>query len=106
MPKGDGKFRPQGIPEVRDTVAQQLGRRLIEPYFEPYFSENSFGFRLGRNSHQAVREIIWLPKREKRIVLDANINGFFDNISHTLISKLVANWFRHYPKDARLRCHG
>jgi group II intron reverse transcriptase/maturase len=91
IPKGGGKFRPLGIPAVRDRVAQEVVRRLIEPYFEPYFSENSFGFRPGRNCHQAVREIIKLRKLGYRIVLDADIKGFFDNIPHVLIMKLVAN---------------
>jgi RNA-directed DNA polymerase len=90
IPKGGGKFRPLGIPAVRDRVAQEVVRRLIEPYFEPYFSKYSYGFRPGRNCHQAVREIIRLFKLGYRIVLDADIKGFFDNIPHPLIMKLVA----------------
>ena len=90
IPKGKNKFRPLGIPAVRDRVAQEVIRRLIEPCFEPYFSDWSFGFRPHRNCHQALREIIRLHKRGYTIVLDADIEGFFDNIPHELIMKLVA----------------
>jgi RNA-directed DNA polymerase len=90
IPKGKNKFRPLGIPAVRDRVAQEVIRRLIEPCFEPCFSERSFGFRPHRNCHQALREIIRLHKRGYTIVLDADIEGFFDNIPHQLIMKLLA----------------
>ena len=88
--KGGGKFRPLGIPAVRDRVAQEVARRLIERYFEPYFSDNSYGFRPLRNCHQAIREIIKLRDQGYRIVYDADIQGFFDNIPHELIIDLVA----------------
>ncbi|MBN1350560.1 hypothetical protein JXJ21_14180 [candidate division KSB1 bacterium] len=66
-------------------------RRLIEPYFEPLFPNQSFGFRPHRNCHDAIRELLRLWKLGNRIVLDADIKGFFDNIPHTLIMKLVVN---------------
>jgi group II intron reverse transcriptase/maturase len=90
IPKEPGKFRPLGIPAVRDRVAQEVGRRLIEPYFEPYFSPFSFGFRPGRNCHQAVIMVKKLHEDGYIYVLDADIKGFFDNIPHALIMKLVA----------------
>jgi len=88
--KSSGKLRPLGIPAVRDRVAQEVVRTLIEPFFVPHFSKRSFGFIKGRNCHQAIREIISLKKQGHRIVLDADIKGFFDNISHQLIMELVA----------------
>jgi RNA-directed DNA polymerase len=90
IPKAPGKFRPLGIPAVRDRVAQEVIRSLIEPYFEPNFSESSFGFRPNRNCHQAIRQMIKYWKLGYNIVLDADIQGFFDNIDHELIIDLVA----------------
>ena len=90
IPKAPGKFRPLGIPAVRDRVAQEVIRRLVEPYFEPHFSEFSFGFRPNRNCHQAIRKMLAFWKQGYSIVLDADIQGFFDNIRHELIIDLVA----------------
>ena len=72
--QGGGKIRPLGIPAVRDRVAQEVLRRLIEPYFEPAFSEYSYGFRPNRNCHQALREVIRLRKLGFCKVLDADID--------------------------------
>lgn len=90
IPKAPGKFRPLGIPAVRDRVAQEVIRRLIEPSFEPHFSEFSYGFRPHRSCHHAIRMLIRLRAQGYRIVLDADIQSFFDNIPHALIMKLVA----------------
>ena len=90
IPKAPGKFRPLGIPAVRDRVAQEVIRRLIEPYFEPHFSDLSFGFRPHRSCHQAIRKMLKFWKQGYCIVLDADIQGFFDNIQHELIIDLVA----------------
>lgn len=84
-------MRKLGIPAVRDRVAQEVIRQLIEPYFEPFFSNQSFGFRPKRNAHQAIREIKRLRSKNNRFVLDADIEGFFDNIPHELILRLLAN---------------
>ena len=90
LDEGKGKIRPLGIPAVRDRVAQEVVRRLIEPYFEPYFSDWSYGFRPNRNCHQAIRRMLELKKQGYRILLDADIKGFFNNIPHELIIDLVA----------------
>jgi group II intron reverse transcriptase/maturase len=88
--KAPGKFRPLGIPAVRDRVAQEMIRQLIEPLFEPYFSVFSYGFRPGRGCHQAIRMLLKLRRLGYRILLDADIQSFFDNIPHELIVNLVA----------------
>ena len=90
IPKASGKFRPLGIPAVRDRVAQEVIRSLIEPYFEPEFSDSSYGFRPNRNCHQAIKQMLRYWKLGYNIVLDADIQGFFDNIEHELIIDLVA----------------
>jgi RNA-directed DNA polymerase len=90
LDKGGGKFRPLGIPAVRDRVAQEVGRRLLTPIFEPLFHEASFGFRPGRNCHQALEQAMKFHDQGYRVVLDADIVGFFDNLPQALIKEAVA----------------
>lgn len=92
IPKGPGsaKTRPLGIPVVRDRVAQEVLRRLLAPIFEPQFHPHSFGFIPGRNCHQAVETVLKYHDEGFRVVLDADIQGFFDNIPHQVIMEAVA----------------
>jgi group II intron reverse transcriptase/maturase len=98
IPKGDGKcrhdatatLRPLGIPTVRDRVAQEVVRSLLEPLFEPHFSEFSFGFRPRRNAHQAIEALRSAHAAGFKWVVDADIQAFFDNIPHDLILNRIA----------------
>ncbi len=92
IPKGPGttKTRPLGIPVVRDRVAQEVLRRLLAPVFEPQFHEASYGFIKGRNCHQAIEKVLEHHNQGYRVVLDADIKGFFDNIPFAVIMKAVA----------------
>jgi RNA-directed DNA polymerase len=90
IPKGQGKSRALGIPTVRDRVAQEVIRALLEPIFDPTFAEESFGFRPGRNAHQAIQAVLAAFHDGNRFVVDADILSFFDNIPHHLIIDLVA----------------
>lgn len=90
IPKEPGKFRPLGIPAVRDRVAQEALRRLLHPIFEPLFHDASFGFRPKRNCHLALEQVLKLHDAGYRVVLDADISGFFDNLSHAVIMEAVA----------------
>lgn len=85
------KLRPLGIPVVRDRVAQEVLRRLLEPIFEPLFQEASFGFRPRRNCHMAIEWVLRLHAAGYFVVLDADIEGFFDNIPFEVIMRLVAD---------------
>jgi len=85
------KFRPLGIPAVRDRVAQEVIRRLLEPIFEPLFHDCSFGFRPGGSCHKAIERVLSFHAEGDRVTLDADISGFFDNISHKLIVDAVAS---------------
>lgn len=89
IPKGEGKLRPLGIPTVRDRIAQEVVRSLLEPIFEPLFSEFSFGFRPNRNAHQAVEAVVAAHAAGFKWVVDADIQAFFDNIPHSLILNQV-----------------
>ena len=90
IPKGDGKNRPLGIPAVRDRIAQEVLRLLLSPLFEPIFHDDSYGFRAARNCHQAVERVVELHRQGYTYVLDADIQGFFDNLPHAVIMAGVA----------------
>jgi RNA-directed DNA polymerase len=83
IPKASGK-RPLGIPTISNRVAQAVVKNALEPSWEARFEPNSFGFRPGRSCHDAIAQC-WnrLNRHSKdRWVLDADIKGAFDNISH------------------------
>jgi RNA-directed DNA polymerase len=88
--KGGGKLRPLGIPAVRDRVAQEVLRRILSPIFETKFHNASYGFRPGRNCHRAVKQAIDIHEQGCLWVLDADIQGFFDNLPHPVIMQAVA----------------
>jgi len=89
--KGGGKTRPLGIPAVRDRVAQEVLRQLLSPLFERIFHNDSYGFRPGRDCHQAVERVLELWRQGHTHVLDADIKGFFDNIPHKVIMSGLCN---------------
>lgn len=89
IPKGKGKTRPLGIPTVKCRVAQEVIRRVINPTFESRFHNNSFGFRNGRNCHQAVERVLQYAEQGYRFAVDVDIKGFFDNIPHNLIMESI-----------------
>jgi RNA-directed DNA polymerase len=90
IPKGMGKTRPLGIPAVKCRIAQEVLRQLISPIFERRFHPNSFGFRPGRNCHQAIERLLQLSREGLRYIVDVDIKGFFDNIPHKLIMESLA----------------
>ena len=84
IPKDDGRKRKLGIPTVNDRIAQQVVKTYLEPRFELEFSPHSYGYRPNKNAHQAVaavRENV----RQYSWVIDMDITGFFDNMSHELL---------------------
>jgi group II intron reverse transcriptase/maturase len=90
IPKaGSDKLRPLGIPTVEARIAQEVVRMLINPIFEPQFHEDSFGFRQGRNCHQAIEKVQKYLDEGLRVVVDIDIKGFFDNIPHEVIMTML-----------------
>lgn len=89
IPKKDGKKRPLGIPIIKDRVVQMATKIVIEPIFEADFKEHSYGFRPKRRAHQALEVIRTSCNKFGKWVLDADIVGYFDNINHDKLIKLI-----------------
>lgn len=88
IPKKQGGLRPLGIPTVSDRIAQGVVKDYLEPVLESIFHSSSFGYRPGRSAHDALSQCqsncikhAW--------VIDVDIKGFFDNISHKLMMQML-----------------
>src|SRR5712691_6490669 len=81
------KRRPLGIPTMMDRSLQAMVKNALEPAWESRFEGSSYGFRPGRNAHDAIEKIYGFacPNRRKKVVVDADITGAFDNISQEFI---------------------
>ena len=80
--------RKLGIPTVTDRVAQQVIKSYLEPRFEAVFSSKSYGYRPLKSAHQAIEQVR-KNVRKYHWVIDMDISGFFDNMSHELLMKAV-----------------
>ncbi len=91
IPKPQGGVRTLGIPTVVDRLIQQALHQVLQSIFEPSFSDASYGFRPGRNAHQALRQAREYVAQGKRWVVDIDLEKFFDRVNHDLLmSKLAA----------------
>lgn len=92
--KKSGGLRKLGIPTLLDRIAQEVAKTHLERLVEPQFHHSSFGYRPGRNCHQAVEQAT-KNAFTHRWAIDLDIKNFFDTIDHSLLMRAV----RHYCKD-------
>ena len=88
IPKRNGKMRDLGIPTVSDRVAQQAIKTYLEPRYEEKFRESSYGYRPNKRAHQAIgkcQQNCW----KYDWVIDLDIKGFFDNINHDWMMRMM-----------------
>ena len=99
IPKTDGRQRPLGIAALEDKIVQQAVVTILNQIYEVDFKGFSYGFRPGRNPHQAL-DALTVGIQSKRVnwVLDADIRGFFDNLSHEWAIKFIG----HRVADPRI----
>lgn len=92
IPKDKNGKRPLGIPCYEDKLVQGVMRKILDAIYEGKFMDFSYGFRKGRNCHQAIVAVNQTIMRKKiNYVLDADIKGFFNNVDHKWLMKFLAH---------------
>jgi RNA-directed DNA polymerase len=90
IPKASGGMRPLGIPTVLDRFIQQAVMQVLQADWDGTFSETSFGFRPGRSAHQAVKQAQAYIASGYAVVVDIDLEKFFDRVNHDILMGLVA----------------
>lgn len=99
IPKADGRQRPLGVAALEDKIVQQAVVTILNQIYEVDFKGFSYGFRPGRSPHQALDALsVGIHRKRVKWVLDADIRGFFDNVSHEWVMKFI----EHRVADRRM----
>ena len=98
IPKPNGGIRQLGIPTVVDRLIQQAIVQILQPIFDPTFSDSSFGFRPNRSAHQALKQAQTYVQDGRDISVDLDLEKFFDRVNHDVLMSRVARRI----KDKRL----
>lgn len=98
IPKPDGGVRQLGIPTVIDRLVQQSILQILDPMFEATFSDSSYGFRIGKSAHQAVKQAREYVLEGRIIIVDLDLEKFFDRVNHDILMSKLA----HRISDKRL----
>jgi RNA-directed DNA polymerase len=94
IPKPNGGKRMLGIPTVQDRWIQQMLLQVLQPIFDPTFSEHSYGFRPGRSAHDAVKAAQGYVRTGKSWVVDMDITKFFDHVNHDILMTRIGQTIR------------
>jgi group II intron reverse transcriptase/maturase len=94
IPKANGGIRPLSIPNVLDRFVQQLLLQVMQPLFEPHFSDSSHGFRPGRSAHGAIEAAQRQAREGRDWVVDMDITKFFDHVNHDILMAQVSRAVR------------
>ena len=99
IPKPDGRQRPLGVAALEDKIVQQAVVTILNQIYEEDFRGFSYGFRPGRSQHQALDALyVAITRKKVNWILDCDIRGFFDNLSHDSLLKFV----QHRVADRRI----
>jgi len=93
IPKGNkGETRPLGIPSYEDKLVQGVIADILKEIYEPKFLDTSYGFRPGRNCHDAIKALNHIIETKKvSYIVDADIKGFFDNVDHSWLMEFLSH---------------
>jgi RNA-directed DNA polymerase len=106
IPKPGGKgMRQLGIPTVLDRLIQQALNQVLQPIFDPGFSESSYGFRPGRSAHQAVKKAREYVSEGRRWVVDMDLEKFFDRVNHDMLMVRVSRKIKDKRILTLIRCY-
>lgn len=92
IPKPGGGVRQLGIPTVKDRLVQQAILQIMEPIFDSMFSESNYGFRPERGAHQAIHKASEYVSEGYGIVVDMDLEKFFDRVNHDILMSRLARW--------------
>ncbi|MVT10055.1 group II intron reverse transcriptase/maturase [Chitinophaga tropicalis] len=90
IPKGDGKYRPLGLPTLEDKLLQTSVTRVLTPVYEELFYACSYGFRPGKSQHQALEELSReVSVNRMRYIIDADMQNYFGSINHQCLREFL-----------------